>query len=270
VIGIAPMLATDGKASAFPSAGGWLQERKLDGWRFLFVRTETGVRCYCSRNMTERTGELPEIESRLLYLPIGSVLDAEVVVPGKPSPAVATALARKTGMVAHVFDILRVGPADTMRMALSGRRELLEQAAIGFDGELIRISPVYEPSEARHQAWTEKGYEGSVLKRWASIYEPGKRSRNWIKHKPQRLVEGMITGLERGKGSWSDGYGKFLIRLLDSGVDTSCAIPTKSMRADVTRDPEKYLLRVCDLRVTAVFASGSPRHLIFDKLRLDR
>jgi bifunctional non-homologous end joining protein LigD len=269
-LGFKPMLAVDGKAQTFPSATNWRMERKFDGWRFLIhARGHGDVRFYQGRSATQAK-ELPEVAAVLAAgLPDDTVLDAEVVVPGERSPAVATALARGTYLQAHVFDLLRVSGEDTIGLEWLTRRRLLFVAAGGFVDPVFMVDS-FPASIERHEQWIAQGWEGSVLKRVDGFYRPGRRSGDWIKVKPQTTAEARVTGFETGQGSWAGGYGAFTVRMLGSDAETTVAIPTAELRADVTAHPERYLQHVCQLRVSAIMPSGKPRHPVFDHMREDR
>src|SRR4029077_2900340 len=47
----------------------------------------------------------------------------------------------------------------------------------------------------------EKGLEGIVAKRKSSIYQPGKRSPDWLKIKSRQQKEFVVCGFTEGKGS---------------------------------------------------------------------
>jgi ATP-dependent DNA ligase len=47
----------------------------------------------------------------------------------------------------------------------------------------------------------EKGLEGIIAKRKPSIYQPGKRSADWLKIKARPQQEFVVCGFTEGKGS---------------------------------------------------------------------
>ena len=266
---IKPMLCKEpaDKHAPLPDAGGWIIEPKLDGWRFLFRQTEDGVQSFAGRNGSDRTGQLPMIERALDFLPVDTILDAEVVA-GTTSSDVAYALAHGGPLLAVVFDVLVVGGTDVCHLPWTTRRELLEATAEGFDYDHVMLS-VVEPSEEHiHHDWLEGGFEGSVAKRRDSEYRPGARSSDWLKYKPQESAEAEVTGYKPGKGSRTGTVGAFEITMLEDGVETSCGCPPW-LAAQIDAG-ESWIGRVIEVRHHGLTVTGKPRHPVFARRREDR
>lgn len=267
-----PMLATDGKKQPFPSGPGWVIEPKLDGWRWITHVEEDGfVSSYSGRNGSDRTGQAENIERVLEGLPEGTILDGELIVLDQQSPAVSTVLAHPHRGILHyvVFDVLAVMGREVTHQPWHSRRAILETLASKFDGIEVTISDPVEPSLEQHELWLREGFEGTVSKRVDSRYEPGRRSRSWYKFKPQTTADAVIIGFEEGEGSWAGGYGTFKVRL-ESGAETSCAIPTRAYRIDVTENPGKYLGKTVELHHHGEIGSdGLIRHPVFSRMRPD-
>jgi hypothetical protein len=94
----------------------WVMERKWDGWRFVFERAPDGVRSYAGRNGSDYTGKLPEIEGALWHLPVGTVIDTEVIAVGENlhSSDVTSVIAypHSGKLVAIAFDLIQVAGLD--------------------------------------------------------------------------------------------------------------------------------------------------------------
>jgi bifunctional non-homologous end joining protein LigD len=274
VIPLKPMLCKEGKGRAFPSGAAWSIEPKLDGWRFLFHVTDAGVRSYAGRNGSDRTGQPAKIEEALRFLPHDTVLDAELVVLGERSPKVSSVLANPHAGALHavVFDILRIAGHDVTGAPLYERRALLDKAAAGFDGLTLNVIDSFaatDDPEGQHEEWLARGYEGTVAKLIDSRYHPGRRSSEWVKFKPQTTADVRIVGFEEGEGSWAGTYGAFEIELLDNGVETTCAIPTKDMRRAVTEDRSAWEGRIIEIAHHGLMESGKPRHPVYKRMRPD-
>jgi bifunctional non-homologous end joining protein LigD len=56
-----------------------------------------------------------------------------------------------------------------------------------------------------------------VAKRRAGIYQPGRRSRDWIKVKNQRMQEVVIGGYTQGNGNRSSDFGALLLGVPSAG-----------------------------------------------------
>ena len=83
-------------------------------------------------------------------------------------------------------------------MALETRRKLLTEA-LSTVGDPIRLSEAFETTPADLiRAAKEQSLEGIVAKRKDSIYEPGKRSRAWLKYRINRGQEFVIGGFTPG------------------------------------------------------------------------
>lgn len=265
---LTPMLCTDGKGQPFPSGANWRQEPKLDGWNFLFHVEAEGVRSFSGRNGSNRTGQPAAIEAVLTALPNDTIVNAELIVPGHKSPRVSTALAKGGPLEAVVFDVLRIEGEDVTGLPYVERRQRLERLAEHFDHP-VRLMPSTEASEELHEQWLGLGAEGSVLKRADSLYLPGQRSPDQIKFKPQTSDEAIITGFVPGNGKWADYAGAFEIKMMDSGVETTCATGTDLIREEIKADPDKYLGKIIEVAHHGLMESGKPRHPTFVRLRED-
>ena len=207
-----PMLATRG--SHLPSGPEWSHEIKWDGMRILAdVRREDaaapGVRL-SSRNENDVTASYPE----LLDLPGRDLLlDGEVVVfaDGMPSFGAlaermhvrnarrAAALAETRPVTYLVFDLLRLDGRDLTREPLSVRREVL--AGLGLDDVWWQVPGTYDDGATLLDATGQQGLEGVVSKRLASRYEPGQRSRSWLKFPHRHRTSWVVGGWRPETGS---------------------------------------------------------------------
>jgi bifunctional non-homologous end joining protein LigD len=66
-------------------------------------------------------------------------------------------------------------------------------------------------------AATAQALEGVVSKRADSRYEPGRRSRNWLKVKTQGRQELVVAGYTKGQGRRSAGFGSLVLGVNDGG-----------------------------------------------------
>lgn len=265
---------------SLPTGPGWVMEPKLDGWRFMFHVKERGVEAFGGRNGNSYNGQAGAIEAELLEsLPAGTVIDCELV-SSDPKVAVSTALARQPNLLrALAFDLLRVNGADTRSLPWEKRRELLEAAKL--DG-LVGIVPVAECDQELYEKWLAMGLEGAVVKRVGSRYHSGKRSRDWLKLKPQGTAEAVIVGYEMGKGE-SNGHviGALRFHMLTDageGVESSCGVKDDAQAHELTAqlaglrfsEQPEFIGRVIELRHHGIFPSGAPRHPVFHRWRPDR
>lgn len=274
---LAPMLCKEPRDKQLPTGRGWAMEPKLDGWRFLFyVRPDGSVLSLAGRNGSDRSGQPAAIERVLSDLPADTILDAEVVPVDagnlQGSPLVSTRLANPDAgaLRAVVFDVLRVIGADVVELPYHERRALLAKLSQGFDGEHVVLGESHDLDPALHDAWVERGIEGSVVKRLDSRYRVGKRSGDWLKVKPQQTDEAIVTGLIEGKNGRAGEVGAFAIEMLATGAESSVATLDDEQRAAVKLDPDAFVGHVIEIRHHGINKNGKPRHPVFARMRPDR
>ena len=207
-----PMLATRG--DRVPTGPEWTHEIKWDGMRILAdVRRDAGkgVRLH-SRNENDVSASYPE----LMELPGHDVLlDGEVVVfdDGLPSFGAlaermhvrnarrATALAETRPVTYLVFDVLRLDGRDLLREPLEARRAVL--GSLELSDVWWQVPQTYDDGVALLDATGQQRLEGVVSKRLASRYEPGQRSRSWLKFAHRRRTSWVVGGWRPETGSAS-------------------------------------------------------------------
>ncbi|MGL5827070.1 MAG: DNA ligase, partial [Nocardioides sp.] len=134
------------------------------------------------------------------------LLDGEVVamVAGRPSfsalaermhvsnPRRAAELSTGNPVTLLVFDLLRSGDRDLMGQPLSERRRILE--SLGLSGDSWQVPGAYDDGQMLLAATRAQGLEGIVSKRLDSCYEPGARSRHWLKFPHRRRLSVVVGG----------------------------------------------------------------------------
>ena len=251
-----------------------LVERKWDGWRFMFERVTDGVRSYAGRNSTDRTGQggVFPIERELMSLPVGTVVDAEVIAPGESAAKVLTRLAHGGELVAMVFDVLEVAGADIRSLPLEKRRESLVKL-IRPGNPTVKVSQamMLRPRQADelHDELVKRGAEGTVSKDPRSPYVEGKTQAT-VKVKHSETIDVEIIGFEAGKGATNQAkLAAFKVRL-ESGVETTTKVPDNRTREAVTANPDAYLGRIIELKHYGLSEDGVPRHPTFERWREDK
>jgi bifunctional non-homologous end joining protein LigD len=172
---------------------GWVYEEKYDGIRILAYKEGSQV-TLLSRNDKNRTESFPAIVRTVSALrPPTLLLDGEVVALDRHRISRFQLLQRGIGRAHYaVFDCLYASGRDLRHDPFSIRRAELERSVYESD-ELIlsrRLSP--NGLEAFRVA-KQRGYEGVVAKRLASVYGEG-RSREWLKVKVNQEDEFIIVG----------------------------------------------------------------------------
>ena len=217
------MMASAG-VEAFDDPG-WAFEPKWDGVRALVVVGAEGVRLI-SRNGNDISGGYPELGTLGDMVPAGSILDGEIVAfkDGRPSFARlqsrmhvrdatrVRALVVQIPIVLMLFDLLGLGGESLVRLALSERRQLLEESVTPSD--LIQLSPqVIGKGKAMFAAASAQRLEGVVAKRLDSRYEPGKRSTAWLKIKTVSEVDAVVIGWRPGSAGRTGSVGSLALGL---------------------------------------------------------
>jgi bifunctional non-homologous end joining protein LigD len=226
---LAPMKAT---AGALPAGDGWTYEVKWDGMRALSFIEGDALRVQ-STNLRDVTVSWPELAGLPEAVPAATaILDGELVATdalGRPSfgmlqqrmhltgPAVVAARAAEVPVAYVVFDLLHLDGHDLCGLPLADRRRLLEQVL--DPGPRWRISPAHDDGEALLEAATDQGLEGLVAKRVDSTYEPGKRTRAWIKVKVRLRQEMVVGGWLPGEGNRTGRLGALLVGYHDAPGD---------------------------------------------------
>jgi bifunctional non-homologous end joining protein LigD len=195
---VTPMAAQ--LVDALPDGAEWLYELKLDGYRALVIKKRTQLEIR-SRNDKNLTRMYPSVVAA------GLRLKAESAV-GRPS---FQALQHRRSSLSHqivffAFDVLHLNGRDLTREPLHKRRANLPALV---DGSVLRLS-VELPGSAKDVlgAVQAMGLEGVIAKRKNSVYEPGERSRDWVKLKLDRQQEFVIGGY---RPSGSEGVDALLV-----------------------------------------------------------
>jgi bifunctional non-homologous end joining protein LigD len=197
----------------------WAYEVKWDGYRMIAFVEDGGVRLQ-TRNLLDATDDFPSVQGLAAAVgPLDVVLDGEIVAldaDGRPSfGALQQRGHRATTVQYMIFDVLEVAGTSTFSLPYVERRRLLDQLDIGT-GDAWQV-PGYTVGDGDTMlaATRAAGLEGLVAKRLASTYEPGRRSRSWLKLKHWAGQELVVGGWLPGKGVRAGGIGSLLVGHFD-------------------------------------------------------
>lgn len=213
---IAPMLATPGSLPPAPQDARWAYETKQDGQRVVLYLPGDGRIELRARSGQIVTGAYPELS------PLGAalgdtpaVLDGEVVVLDEQgrgdfqllqsrmglahSPALAAGRAARTPAHLVLFDVMHLAGESLTGLSYVRRRARLEELELSGPHWSTPAALVGHGERAL-TATRENGLEGLVCKRLDSVYEPGVRSRAWIKLRHLRVVDVIVGGWLPGRG----------------------------------------------------------------------
>ncbi len=225
---VPPMLATlTDKPFSEP---GWVFEPKLDGYRVMaFIRGDK-VRLL-SRRGNDSTSHFPGVVASLKGPgPRDMVLDGEVVALdelGRPcfqclqqhimpwlEPQFRGAK-EPAAIVYYVFDIIYLKGNDLTKIPLRQRKDILK-AAVNVS-PTVRLVDYFEgDGEAIYDAAVSHGFEGVMAKRTESAYQPGRRSRDWLKIKAVLSEEFVIGGFTQGQGARAHVFGALIVGQFDA------------------------------------------------------
>lgn len=193
---VTPMAAVAVKQ--LPEGDEWLYEVKFDGYRSLIIKDGSRVQLQ-SRNHKDLTPMYPGIAAAAQNLHAHQVVvDGEIVALDESGRPAFQALQHRSShphhhIVFYAFDILHLDGRDIVGERLESRRALLPKL-IG-DNPVMRVSDDLPGSAAQVlHAVRSLGLEGVIAKRLGSVYQPGERSKDWLKMKLENQQEFVIGG----------------------------------------------------------------------------
>jgi bifunctional non-homologous end joining protein LigD len=222
-----PMLATAGELPGPQVEQAWAFEMKWDGVRAVVYTGDGPVRVM-TRNDREVAVTYPEL-ARVAGLLGGreAVVDGEIVAldgAGRPDfgllqqrmhvvgAAAVRGLVERVPVAYLAFDLLRLDGAELIHLPYAQRREQLE--SLGLEGPGVAVPPAFAGNGAAALAASQqRDLEGVVAKRRDSRYEPGRRSRDWLKVKHVRMQEVVVGGWRPGSGNRQGRIGSLLMGL---------------------------------------------------------
>jgi DNA ligase D-like protein (predicted ligase) len=218
---ISPMLAIRGDPF---TRKGWLFEAKFDGTRCIAHVSADRIFLQ-NRRMADISGRYPDLVTALREtVKKECVLDGEIIVfsGGKVDfhalqrreqqqrELRIDLLSQKYPATYVVFDILFSEGENIMHQPLATRKKILV-SHIGEHDRIVVIDYMLEKGEAYFRAARKKGLEGIMAKRTGSTYQPGVRSRDWIKIKREVEFDLVVGGFTKGEGWRSPLFGALVV-----------------------------------------------------------
>jgi bifunctional non-homologous end joining protein LigD len=278
-----PMLATLGELPSSVQDDRFGYETKWDGVRTIAYLDGGTVRLL-SRNDLDVTATYPELSGMADAVGVSAIVDGEVVAydrHGKVSfgalqprmhlqnAAQIRRLAEEVPVTYCVFDLLFLDGHDTVSLPYRQRRELLE--ALDLNGPQWSTPPYQVGGGAAALARArELGVEGIVAKRLTSRYEPGRRSKDWIKVKNTATQEVVLGGWRPGKGNRAGTIGSLLLGLPSpDGLRYAGQVGTgftRAILADLQRRLEAIARRTSPFAEPLPSAEARDAHWVSPKL----
>src|SRR4051812_47568002 len=212
-----PMYASIG--TEIPGEG-WTFEPKYDGIRVLAYATSDDVKLV-TRNSKDKAKQFPEIVAAMKKLASRAkcslVVDGEIVALIDGTPARFQELQSRMHVKEEqiierhsssspaaliLFDILLDGEDVLMRQPWSERRAHLVKRVGKHVSDQVRLTDSIEGDGKKMlEKARSEGWEGIIAKRIDSRYEPGNRSRNWLKLKIEFRQEFVVGGYTEPRNS---------------------------------------------------------------------
>ena len=214
----APMLATLEKS--VPKGDDWLYEVKWDGYRALAYVTGGDVALF-SRNendLTARFADVAKSIGKALRTP-NAVLDGEVCALDENGRATFSAMQQGKAGTRYVFvafDVLEIDGEPVTGLELTERRERLE-GLLDKRVKAVQFSEAFDDGAALFEVAKQQDFEGIMAKKPHSTYQPGRRTRDWVKVKATNSQEFVIGGYTRGEGRRAGTFGSLLLGVFDEG-----------------------------------------------------
>jgi ATP-dependent DNA ligase len=240
-----------------PDGSQWVWEIKLDGYRAVAVKSGGAVTLY-SRNRKILNKRFPYIVEPLRRLPDETVVDGEIVALDDDGRPVFNLLQNFTSESSRtryfLFDLLCYKDRDPTRLPLLKRREMLR--SLKFDDQRIVIADYIEVSaEQMLAAVREQRLEGVIGKQRDSMYEPGKRSGAWIKHRVNLGQEFVIGGFTPGP----HGLDAIIVGYYPRRRSCLCCTDTQWICACVKAARIREVAPSCDARISVRESARDPQ-----------
>ncbi len=287
---------------------GWLYEIKWDGYRAMAFMNNGKVNLK-SRNDKSFDEKFYPVFNALKKWGINAIVDGEIAVLDEKGISNFGALQNWRSeadgeLYFYVFDIVWLDGKDLSNLPLKERRTVLE-SVVPQNG-LIRLSTAFEESGIEFfEAAKKTGLEGIIAKKAGSIYQPGKRSKEWLKIKANKRQEMVIGGYTRNDDT-SKLFSALLVGVYEKGkLRYTGKVGTgfnDKMQLEMLATFKKYIVKkppfnetpdinkpsrfrpnpphatatwlkpelICEVSFTEMTSDGIMRHPSFEGMRIDK
>ncbi|MGV8840946.1 MAG: cisplatin damage response ATP-dependent DNA ligase [Bauldia sp.] len=233
----------DGEVAAItPEA--YAAEWKWDGIRVQAVVEGLARRLY-SRSGEDISSAFPDLVHALDFQ---GAIDGELLVGGHTFEGfrlgsfgdlqqrlnrrvVTEDVARRFPAFIRAYDVLVAGGEDVRRLPFRDRRARLEALVAHSRSQRLDLSPLVPFADADELARLRASppaavIEGLMLKRWDSVYEPGRPKGPWFKWKRDpHVVDAVLMYAQRGHGKRSSYYSDYTFGVWTDGEDGPELVP---------------------------------------------
>jgi bifunctional non-homologous end joining protein LigD len=275
----------------------WIFEVKWDGYRAIAEIKKGEVKFY-SRNGLSFHELYPEVVDELRKIKKDCILDGEVVVldeTGKPSFQKLQQFGMNRDFPIHyyIFDCLSYAGTEITDKPLIERKQILETLVPKSD--ILKYSEHITADGIRFYKESKKlDLEGIMAKRADSVYETGRRTKNWLKVKNHNTQEAIIAGYTAPRASRKY-FGSLVLGIYDEGklkyIGHTGTGYTEKILKDVYEKLQPHItthspfdtkipvnstvtwvkpVLVCNVRYGELTHDGILRHPVFMGLRIDK
>jgi ATP-dependent DNA ligase len=256
-------------------------QEKLDGMRAVVHITPTGLRLF-SRNAgvgnpfrpLEKTSSLPHLACVQFPKLVETVLDCEILAPGKASAEIAGMVNSSNGsndsVHIYAFDILRYNGQGWTSQTQERRLATLKHIEPLLKSPYVEVLPWYTTSAAKrrlHSSIIDGAGEGVMFKNLREPYITGGRPRNvWWKFKKTATFDCVVMGFTKGKGKYNTAIGAIRFgqyrdgQLVELGQASGMS---DTDRIDMAQFPHRYIGKVITIKGQERLKSGAIRHPVF-------
>ncbi|HEX2626476.1 MAG TPA: DNA ligase D [Candidatus Limnocylindrales bacterium] len=184
----------------------WLFEIKWDGYRVEAV-VSNGTAKVFTRNGNDAETYFPKLLTKATWIDAKeAIVDGEVVAIGEDGRPDFSLLQEATGggstrFVYQAFDLLYLDGRSLLKVPLESRKQLLRSVLRAEDRRVRFADHVVGEGLAFLEAAKAQELEGMIAKHRRSIYEPGRRTRTWLKIKIRPEQELVVGGWTPGEGA---------------------------------------------------------------------
>jgi ATP-dependent DNA ligase/predicted DNA-binding WGR domain protein len=263
-------------------------QEKLDGMRAVVHVTPAGLRIF-SRNAgvgnpfrpLEKTSSLPHLAHLQFPKLVGTVLDCEILAPGKASAEIAGMVNSTNGSNGSVhiyaFDILQYNGQDWISQTQERRLATLKHIEPSLHSPYVKVLPWYTTRVTKrrlYDAIMSGPGEGVMFKNLSQQYITGGRPRNvWWKFKKTATFDCIVMGFTKGKGKYNTAIGAIRFgqyrdgQLVELGQASGMS---DQARRDMSINSGRYLGKVVTIKGQERLKSGAIRHPQFVSIRTDK
>jgi ATP-dependent DNA ligase len=257
---------------------------KLDGMRAIVHVTAIGLRIF-SRSAgvadpfhpLEKTSALPHLAKLKFPTLIGTILDCEILAPGKDCATISGLVNSKNGtngaVGIYAFDVLAFCGTDWTGRILGQRLSTLKYIEPLLKSPHLEVLPWYSTTKAKHRLYSDvinSNAEGLMLKNLQELYVQGGRpNHNWFKFKKSATFDCVVLGFTKGAGKYNSRIGAVRFgqyvngRLIEIGQASGMS---DKERLDMSLNPERYIGSVVTIKGQERLRSGAIRHPVFLRL----